>query len=244
MPAQRGVAIEYCSFMVCGSRKSRRFNDSATMIADLPSGEKYMLYGSSTGSGVPGLPVLGSTGVRLPSVRPSALLATNNVCRSHDGTTCCGLTPTLNLSTTLNVAGSITYTSFDCRFGTYTRTRSPLTVGLKRPATASLYRFLASATGGMPGTVVITSAGGATAGVLCARLGAAISRPTTPARGKKWEWRCDFTNVPEWVSSTTELMDRVRVAGDQRRAVATLIAATVCATMASTASCPRSVLAR
>ena len=42
---------------------------SATTIADLPSGEKYMLYGSSTAIGLPGLPVLGSIGVRLPSVR-------------------------------------------------------------------------------------------------------------------------------------------------------------------------------
>ena len=50
----------------------------------------------------------GSIGVRLPSVRPSALLATHSVCRSHDGTTCCGLRPTLNVSTTFIVAGSIT----------------------------------------------------------------------------------------------------------------------------------------
>src|SRR5258708_28907767 len=117
MPRQRGVAIEYCNVMVCGSRKSSRFNASATMIADLPSGEKYMLYGSSTGTGAPGLPVFGSIGVRLPSVRPSALLATHNVRRSQAGTTCCGLMPTLNLSTTLRGAGSITATSLDLTLG-------------------------------------------------------------------------------------------------------------------------------
>src|SRR5205085_10249952 len=98
MPAQPGVAIEYCICMVCGSRKSRRFLASATTMADLPSGVKYMLYGSSTGTAGPdGLAVVGSIGVRLPSVRPSALLATHSVCRFQDGTTCCGLRPTLKL---------------------------------------------------------------------------------------------------------------------------------------------------
>jgi hypothetical protein len=43
MPAQRGTSIEYWSCIVCGSRKSSRFIASATMIADFPSGEKYML---------------------------------------------------------------------------------------------------------------------------------------------------------------------------------------------------------
>ena len=37
--------------------------------------------------------MLGSIGVRLPSVRPSALLVTHSVLRSHDGTTCCGFDP-------------------------------------------------------------------------------------------------------------------------------------------------------
>src|SRR5215468_3659829 len=108
MPAQRGTVIEYWSSIVFGSRKSSRFIASATTIADLPSGEKYMLYGSSTATGFPGLPVFGSTGVRLPRLVFSALLATHRVRRSHDGTTCCGLRPTLNLSTTLKLAGSIT----------------------------------------------------------------------------------------------------------------------------------------
>ena len=62
MPAHCGTAIEYCSFIVTGSRKSSRFSASATMIADLPSGEKYMLYGSSTAIALPGFPVLGSIG--------------------------------------------------------------------------------------------------------------------------------------------------------------------------------------
>src|ERR1700704_2467801 len=108
MPPQRGTASEDCIAIVVGSRKSRRLNASATTIADLPSGEKYMLYGSSTAIGLPGLPVFGSTGVRLPCFVFSALLATHSVRKSYDGTTCCGLRPTLNLSTTLKVAGSIT----------------------------------------------------------------------------------------------------------------------------------------
>ena len=90
---------------------------SATTIADLPSGVKYMLYGSSTAIAVPGLAGLGSIGVRLPSVRPSALLATQSVRRSHDGTTCCGLRPTLKVSTTLSVAGSITETVVGAQVG-------------------------------------------------------------------------------------------------------------------------------
>src|SRR5215470_2513634 len=118
MPAQRGTAIEYWSSIVFGSRKSRRFIASATTIADFPSGEKYMLYGSSTLTAFPGLPVFGSIGMRLPAVVFSALFATHSVRRSHDGTTCCGLMPTLNLAITWYVAGSITYTSFDCTCGT------------------------------------------------------------------------------------------------------------------------------
>ena len=69
MPAHFGVAIDAAAAIVFGSRKSRRLNASATTMADLPSGVKYMLYGSSTGIGAPGLPVIGSIGVRLPSVR-------------------------------------------------------------------------------------------------------------------------------------------------------------------------------
>ena len=40
---------------VCASRKSSRCSRSATTIAYRPSGVKYMLYGSSTGIGLPGL---------------------------------------------------------------------------------------------------------------------------------------------------------------------------------------------
>ncbi len=89
------------------------------MIADVPFGVKYMLYGSSTAMPGPlGLPVLGSTGVSVPSVRPSALFVTQSVFRSHDGTMCWGFTPTSKVSTTCIVAGSITETSFEPRFGT------------------------------------------------------------------------------------------------------------------------------
>ncbi len=45
--------------MVCGSRKSSRLCASATTMAELSVGLKYMLYGSSTLTGVPGLPVFG-----------------------------------------------------------------------------------------------------------------------------------------------------------------------------------------
>ena len=101
-------SIEYCSAIVFGSRKSSRFIASATTIADLPSGEKYMLYGSSTAIALPGLPVSGSIGVRLPSVRALGVVRDPQRRMSHDGTTCCGLMPTLNLSITLSVAGSMT----------------------------------------------------------------------------------------------------------------------------------------
>ena len=77
-------------------------------MAYLPSGVKYMLYGSSTGIGLPGLPVSGSIGVRLPLVVSSALLVTQSVFRSQAGTTCCGLRPTRKRSMTVKVAGSMT----------------------------------------------------------------------------------------------------------------------------------------
>ena len=54
------------------------------------------------GSSSPACRSSGSIGVRVPSVRPSALLVTHSVFRSHEGTTCCGLIPTRNLSTTLH----------------------------------------------------------------------------------------------------------------------------------------------
>src|ERR1700742_3702775 len=82
MPPHLGASIEYCSAIVFGSRKSRRWRASATTMADLPSGVKYMLYGSSTGIALPGLPVRGSIGVRLPALLRSALLAAHSVRRS------------------------------------------------------------------------------------------------------------------------------------------------------------------
>jgi hypothetical protein len=66
----------------------------------------------------PGFPVSGSIGVRLPLVRLSALLATQSVRRSHDGTTCCGFFPTWNVSMTFSVFGSMTDTELATRFGT------------------------------------------------------------------------------------------------------------------------------
>ena len=79
-------------------------------MACLPSGVQYMLYGSSTGMVLPGLPVVGSTTVRLPLSLFSALLATYSVFRSQLGTTCCGYSPTLKVCVTFSVAGSITDT--------------------------------------------------------------------------------------------------------------------------------------
>src|SRR5580704_10849371 len=131
MSEQFGASIDCCSAIVCGSRKSSRLCRSATTIAARPSGVKYRLYGSSTGMAVPGLPVLGSIGVKLPLLRRAPLFATHKVFRSQDGMTCCGLAPTENRSTTENVAGSITYTLFERRFGTYTRDNAPPTVELK-----------------------------------------------------------------------------------------------------------------
>src|SRR5215472_9871464 len=138
MPAQPGAATEPWSAMVLGSRKSSRLSASATTMAERPSGVKYMLYGSSTATAGPGLPVTGSIGVSVPSVRCSALLVTHSVVRSHDGTTCCGFTPTGNRSTTLSVVGSITLTSLDWRFGTYTRGSALATAGLSLSAVVSL----------------------------------------------------------------------------------------------------------
>src|ERR1700704_3374749 len=106
-------------------------------MAERPSGVKYMLYGSSTATGGPGLPVTGSIGVSVPSVRCSALLVTHRVVRSQEGTTCCGFTPTGNLSTTLSVAGSITGTSLDLRFGTYPRASALATAELSLSAVVS-----------------------------------------------------------------------------------------------------------
>ena len=118
MPAHPGTSSELITCIVCGSRKSSRLRASATLIAYLPSGVKYMLYGSSTTTDWPGFPVFGSIGVSVPSGVPSALFVTHSVLRSQDGTTCCGLRPTSNASTTFIVAGSITDTVLSARFGT------------------------------------------------------------------------------------------------------------------------------
>src|SRR5690348_15632465 len=138
MPPHCGTSSEPCNAIVFGSRKSSRFNASATTIANRPSGVKYMLYGSSTAIGLPGLPVFGSIGVRLPFVVFSALFATHSVDRSHDGTTCCGLMPTRKRLTTFSDAGSITYTSSDWTFGTYTRGNASRTPGLRCDGDVSL----------------------------------------------------------------------------------------------------------
>src|SRR5438270_5603627 len=117
MPAHSGTDSDEVSSIVCGSRKSRVRLASATTIADAPSGVKYRLYGSSTGSGSPGAPDAGSIGITLLPW----LSRTHNVERSYAGTTCWGSAPVANVSMTLRVAGSTTLTVFDRPLGTYTR---------------------------------------------------------------------------------------------------------------------------
>src|SRR3954466_4882145 len=100
MPRQ-AVCTDCTSFIVEGSRKSSRSRRSATMIAYFPSGVKYMLYGSSTCTGEPSLPVSGSIGINVLD----SLLSTQRRDRSYEGTTCCGIDPVLNVRTTSYVDG-------------------------------------------------------------------------------------------------------------------------------------------
>src|SRR6476620_5035699 len=107
MPLQ-STCVLFCSAIVWGSRKSSRCSASATTIAALPSGVKYMLYGSCTGTfGPRRLPVVGSIGV---SELPPSSLLTHSVFRSYDGTTCCEPGAVAKVSMTLYVVGSITDT--------------------------------------------------------------------------------------------------------------------------------------
>src|SRR5574343_404527 len=91
----------------------------------------------------------------------SALLATHRVRRSHEGITCWGALPTLNLSTTLSVTGSITETSLERRFGTYTRSRSPFTAAATAPAAASATMMAARSVVGVFTLVPMAGGGGA-----------------------------------------------------------------------------------
>ncbi len=98
-PWQSGNCTRSTSCQVTGSYQIRLRSSSATEIAYLPSGVKYMLYGSATGIVSPGCPVIGSMRrITLPtsSVAYSAVM-------SCDGTTCCTSVPTGNLSTTWKV---------------------------------------------------------------------------------------------------------------------------------------------
>src|SRR5260221_3323030 len=103
MPSHSGTGSDDCSAIVFGSRKSSFFKPSDTTIACLPSGVKYRLYGSSTGTGSPWDPSTGLIGIsELPW-----LFSSHNVRRSYDGTMCCGSRPALNDPTTFFVVGSI-----------------------------------------------------------------------------------------------------------------------------------------
>src|SRR5215831_14149062 len=92
--------------MVCGLRKSIRDSASATTIAFLPSGVKYRLYGSATGTGGPGLPVFGLIGVRL---LPSVSL-THSTEPFQDGVMWLGCPPTAKVLMILKVCGLISLT--------------------------------------------------------------------------------------------------------------------------------------
>ena len=85
----------------------------------------------------------GLAGLRIDRRKAAALRVLRVVgdpqrARSYDGTTCCGFRPTLNLSTTLRSPDRSRRRRCDCRFGTYTRGRSPATAGLSLPAAVSL----------------------------------------------------------------------------------------------------------
>ncbi len=79
--------------MVRGSRKSIRARASAITIALWPSGVKYRLYGSATGTGRPGFPVFGLIGVRLPP----PVLFTHSTEPSQDGVMWLGCPPAPNV---------------------------------------------------------------------------------------------------------------------------------------------------
>src|ERR1700737_2805475 len=149
-PLHCGVGSEWCSAIVWASRKSSWRRASATTIAQRPSGVKYMLYGSSTGIGLPGRAVRGSIGVRL---LPSSLV-TYRVRRSHAGVTCWGSVPTAKWAITLKVRCEITSTLLELLLGTYTSAGSPRTTGLSWPAPSAAYALCGSSGGGIvPATV-------------------------------------------------------------------------------------------
>src|SRR5260370_12989797 len=61
---EQGTPIEYRRRIVCGSRKSIRSSASAITSAYFPSGVKYRLYGSGTGTGGAGAAGAGVIGGR------------------------------------------------------------------------------------------------------------------------------------------------------------------------------------
>src|SRR5260370_38098108 len=87
---EQGTPIEYRRRIVCGSRKSIRSSASAITSAYFPSGVKYRLYGSGTGTGGPRGPVAGRVGAgerragvaalgrALPPAAPTALVYAAN----------------------------------------------------------------------------------------------------------------------------------------------------------------------
>src|SRR5260370_36353328 len=66
---EQGTPIEYRRRIVCGSRKSIRSSASAITSAYFPSGVKYRLYGSGTGTGGPGAAAARRVGARERAAR-------------------------------------------------------------------------------------------------------------------------------------------------------------------------------
>src|SRR5580700_4634149 len=87
---RQGTGTDSTMLIVRASRKSSRRMASATTMAYLPSGVKYMLYGSLTLIVSSLCPVAGSMRVTLS---PRSF-STQRVLRSYEGMTCCGCVPT------------------------------------------------------------------------------------------------------------------------------------------------------
>ena len=82
-----------------------------------------------------GCEVIGSITVSVPPF----MLLTIRSSRPQSGVMCSGASPTANRSTTSKVAGSITVTSSDSSFGTYTRSGTPAALGSISPLTVAAY---------------------------------------------------------------------------------------------------------
>ena len=157
--------------------------------------------------------------------------------RSHDGTTCCGLRPTLNLSTTLNVAGidHVDVVGLDVRHVDARQVAGDRRLHLAGRR-SRCRDCAASGTGGMPGTV--DDGGGA------ALAGARLRGGDAAADSASGDDQRERRASARATDSRTIRMLGKRIDRDTRarRATALRIASTVCATIASTPSWPSSAL--